>query len=132
MKSKLRKLLLIGLMVASLGATALPPKLAYAEDDVCGNNDIAEEVRKAAGCKEFSTADKLPSTVLTILNSIIAVSGVIAVIFVIIGGVSYMTSAGDPGKAKKAKDTILYALIGMVICVLAFAIVNFVILKIIK
>ena len=38
-----------------------------------------------------------------------------------------MTSAGDPGKTKKAKDTILYAVIGLIICVLAFAIVNFVI-----
>ena len=42
-----------------------------------------------------------------------------------------MTSAGDPGKVKKAKDTILYGVIGLVVCVLAFAIVNFVIANII-
>ena len=49
----------------------------------------------------------------------------------IIGGVQYMTSAGDTQKVTKAKNTILYGLIGLVICVLAFAIVNFVITNII-
>ena len=45
---------------------------------------------------------------------------------IIYGGVLYTTSAGDPGKVKKAKDTILYGIIGLVIAVLAFAIVNFI------
>ena len=43
-----------------------------------------------------------------------------------------MTSSGDAGKVKKAKDTILYGVIGLVVCVLAFAIVNFVITDILK
>ena len=38
-----------------------------------------------------------------------------------------MMSQGDPGKTKKAKDTILYGLIGLIVCLLAFAIVQFVI-----
>ncbi|MBR3122174.1 hypothetical protein IKF28_01880, partial [Candidatus Saccharibacteria bacterium] len=62
---------------------------------------------------------------------VIGVLGLVCVIVMIIGGVSYMTSSGDAGKVKKAKDTILYGLIGLVICVLAFAIVNFVISNII-
>ena len=62
----------------------------------------------------------------------LAVLGLVAVIVIIIGGINYMTSAGDAGKVKKAKDTILYGVIGLVICVLAFAIVNFVIANIIK
>ena len=45
----------------------------------------------------------------------------------IIGGISYMTSSGEAAKVKKAKDTILYGLIGLVVCVLAFALVNWVI-----
>ena len=43
-----------------------------------------------------------------------------------------MTSSGDTTKVEKAKKTILYALIGMIICVLAFAIVNFTIARIIQ
>ncbi|MBR3256094.1 hypothetical protein IKG10_00240 [Candidatus Saccharibacteria bacterium] len=74
------------------------------------------------------SSDKdLIGNITNILNVIIGVLGIIAVIVIILGGIQYMTSAGDPGKVKKAKDTILYGIIGLVICVLAFAIVNFVI-----
>ena len=69
--------------------------------------------------------------VTNILNGVIGVLGLVCVVVIIIGGVNYMTSSGDAGKVKKAKDTILYGLIGLVVCVLAFALVNFVIAKII-
>ena len=62
-----------------------------------------------------------------ILNAIIGMLGLVAVVVIIIGGVTYMTSAGDAGKVKKAKDTILYGVIGLIVVALAFAIVNFVI-----
>ena len=74
----------------------------------------------------------LSNAVIGIINGIVAVLGLVAVIVIIIGGVNYMTSSGDAGKVKKAKDTILYGVIGLVICVLAFAIVNFIIANIIK
>lgn len=92
----------------------------YAID--CSDSSISAEVKNAAGC---NTGTTLPDVIVNILNAIILVSGIVAVIFIIIGGVNYMTSAGDAGKVAKAKNTILYALIGLVICVLAFAIVNF-------
>ena len=69
----------------------------------------------------------LASSVTGIINAVVGVLGIVAVIVIIMGGVGYMTSAGDPGKVKKAKDTILYGVIGLVICALAFVIVNFVI-----
>lgn len=74
----------------------------------------------------------LMSNITGILNGIIAALGIVAVIVIIIGGIGYMTSAGDAGKVKKAKDTILYGLIGLIVVALAFAIVNFVIVNIIK
>jgi len=74
----------------------------------------------------------LVGTITGIINAVIAVLGIVCVIVMIIGGVGYMTSQGDPGKVKKAKDTILYGLIGLIVCVLAFAIVNFVIVNILK
>ncbi|MBR3236675.1 hypothetical protein IKF92_03300 [Candidatus Saccharibacteria bacterium] len=73
----------------------------------------------------------LKASITGILNGIIAVLGLVCVVVIIIGGVSYMTSSGDSTKVKKAKDTILYGLIGLIICVLAFAVVNFVIANII-
>ena len=71
--------------------------------------------------------NNLIDSVTGILNAIVAVLGIVAVIVIIIGGINYMTSSGDAGKVKKAKDTILYGVIGLIICALAFAIVNFVI-----
>lgn len=74
-----------------------------------------------------SSDNDLITNITNILNAIIGVLGIVAVVVIILGGIQYMTSAGDPGRVKKAKDTILYGIIGLVICVLAFAIVNFVI-----
>ncbi len=70
--------------------------------------------------------------VVGIINAIISVLGIVAVIVVIIGGIRYMTSAGDAGKVKTAKDTILYGLIGLAVVALSFAIVNFVIVNVIN
>ena len=81
--------------------------------------------------KEHGSGTSLENTIVTIINAITGILALICVIVIIIGGVTYMTSSGDAGKVKKAKDTILYGVIGLVICVLAFAIVNFVITNII-
>ena len=70
--------------------------------------------------------ESLMPTVNTIINVILGVLGLVAVVVIILGGVQYTTSAGDPGKVKKAKDTILYGIVGLVVALLAFAIVNFV------
>ena len=97
---------------------------------------MRENLLQLAAHKVNSVGNKsdhnLPNNVIDIINGVIGVLGLVCVIVMIIGGVSYMTSSGDAGKVKKAKDTILYGLIGLVICVLSFAVVNFVIGNIIK
>lgn len=62
-----------------------------------------------------------------ITNTILYIVGIIAVIMLIIGGIKYVISGGDAKKVTDAKNTVLYAIIGLIICFLAFAIVNFVI-----
>lgn len=62
-----------------------------------------------------------------VTNVILYIAGVIAVIMLIVGGIKYVVSGGDSKKVTDAKNTVLYAIIGLVICFLAFAIVNFVI-----
>jgi len=61
-----------------------------------------------------------------ITNTILYIVGIIAVIMIIWGGIRYITSGGDSKKVTDAKNTILYAIIGLVIAVLSYAIVNFV------
>ncbi len=90
-------------------------KLGAVNVNTVGNNDDTGLVDSITG----------------ILNAVIGVLGLVCVVVMIIGGVNYMTSSGDAGKVKKAKDTILYGLIGLIVCVLAFALVNFVIVSII-
>ena len=102
---------------------------AFAANDVCSSS-ASSEVKKAAGCS--GSSDALPNIIINILNAIIGIAGIISVIWIIIGGINYMTSSGDSTKTKKARDTILYACIGLIICVLSFAIVNFVIINILK
>lgn len=62
----------------------------------------------------------------TIINVVLGMVGIIAVVVIIIGGISFITSQGDPGKVTKARNTILYGAVGVVVALLAFAIVNFV------
>ena len=127
MKS-LKSIKITALVLASLiGVTALSPAPVFA-DDVCSSSASAE-VKKAAGC---SGSGNLFGTIQGILNVVIGVAGIVAVIFTVVGGFQYMTSSGDPSKTKKAKDTILYACIGLIVCALAFAIVNFVLASILK
>ena len=92
-------------------------------------NDIIRTVADIAKPGEVpggGTGD-IQGSVINILNVIIGLLSVVCVIVIIIGGVQYMTSTGDAGKVKKAKDTIMYAIIGLVVCGLAAVIVNFVV-----
>ena len=62
-----------------------------------------------------------------IANVLIFLVGAVAVLVLIAGGFTYVVSAGDPGRIKRAKDTILYGVVGVVVAILAYAIINFVV-----
>ena len=68
----------------------------------------------------------LTGSISKILNAVFFIIGIIAVVMIILGGVNYTTSQGDPSKIQKAKNTITYGIIGLVVSLLAFAIINFV------
>jgi uncharacterized membrane protein (DUF373 family) len=63
---------------------------------------------------------------LAILDILLYVAGMVAVVFVIYGGVKYILSQGNPENTKKAWGTILNSLIGLVIAILSTTIVNFI------
>lgn len=62
----------------------------------------------------------------TITNVLLFLIGAVAVIMLIIGGIRYTISGGDSTAVTSAKNTILYAVIGIIVALLAYAIVNFV------
>jgi hypothetical protein len=61
-----------------------------------------------------------------ILNLVWGIGATLSVLFIVIGGIKYVLSNGDPGQVSSAKNTILYAIIGLVVTMSGFAIVNFV------
>ena len=96
----------------------------------CSKLDDLE--KQAAGCDLQSADPQIGSTVQNVINVVIAVLGIVAVAFVIVGAVQYLTSQGDPNKTKKGRDTILYAILGVILAGLAFTIVNFVLGNVFK
>lgn len=83
---------------------------------------------------KLAKADGMPSELIgsdgvftKITNTILYAVGIISVVMLIYGGLRYIVSGGDSKKVTDAKNTIMYAIIGLIISILAFAIVNFVI-----
>lgn len=125
MKNKLVKIITAIVAVVFAGSLVAAPAFADGEDPFC-NDNMGNAARSAMGCDDKDETDAT-DVIINIVNAVLGILGLVAVVFIIIGGVNYMTSNGDAAKLKKAKDTILYAVIGLVICALAFAIVNTVI-----
>lgn len=94
--------------------------MAYT-DPACESLDATQ--KSAAGCGETGNAF---TSFQNIIYVMIGVAGVVAVVMIVIGGINYVTSAGDGAKAKKAKDTILYGVIGLILSLMAFMIITFV------
>lgn len=73
-----------------------------------------------------SGGQSLQQFITNIINILLFIVGVAAVIVIIIGGLRYILSSGDQASITSAKNTILYAVIGLIVALLAYAIVNFV------
>lgn len=103
----------------------LPASSAFAAnnltEDAC---KIADADQKAAlGCDQNNTA---PSVATNIINAVLSVLALVSVVTIIMAGQRYMVARGDPGKVTQARNMILYGVVGLVIALLAFAIVNFI------
>jgi hypothetical protein len=77
----------------------------------------------------FAQEDNVNNVVALVINIFSVVVGIIAVIMIIYGGFRYITSGGDTTKITSARNTILYAIIGLIIVALAQFIVKFVLEK---
>ena len=120
---------IVALMMMGFGTMAMVPErasAARAEDPLCSTISDAD-LRQAAGCGDTST--EIDSPIRTVINILLYVVGILAVVMIIVSGLKMTMSAGDAGAVQKAKNTLVYAIIGLVIAVLAYAIVNFVLKK---
>lgn len=107
---------------AGMLLVSLPVKAA-----VQTNCDLTD-ITKAANCAKGTGATGNLGTVISIVSNVaFGLVGSLAVLFLIMGGISYITSQGDPKKTATAKDTILYAVIGIVVVLVSYALASFVI-----
>ncbi len=91
---------------------------------MAANSDAQEGINAAKGNLQTTS---LTDSVANVTNIMITVIGIISVIMLIIGGFRYVLSGGDSKNTTAAKDTILYAIIGVVVALLSYSIMQFVI-----
>ena len=125
MKKLVLSICAVLMTVFSLGSLAtMSPAYAATPADkyITGTNSV----NPSTSTPEFKTVVK------NIINAILGIVGIVAVVMMIVGGINFIISQGEAAKVAKARNTILYGIVGLIIAVLAFAIVNFVLTEFIK
>jgi cytochrome bd-type quinol oxidase subunit 2 len=102
--------------------------------DIGGNLACGSTLSTTTGadCSQATTdgSARIQNIVTTIVNIFSIVVGIVAVIMIVVGGFKYITSGGESGNITSAKNTIVYAVIGLVIVALAQFVVQFVLNKV--
>lgn len=120
----MRRILLV-ISLLSLLTLPLLPAPAYAQfEDVCDGTTTDASICNTTGRDPIAGEDGILKNVLLIFSYVV---GVAAVIMVIIGGLKFITANGDPNSITSARNTVLYALLGVIIFLASQAIVRFVI-----
>lgn len=121
------KLLTISLITPLLLLPAALPLAAQSpKDKVCEQVSQIDPDCQTGGDRIFGP-DGLIEDIINVLTFVI---GVVAVIIIIVAGLMYVLSGGDPNNTKRAKDAIIYSVVGLIVAVMARLIVNFVISRI--
>lgn len=68
----------------------------------------------------------------SVVSGILGIAGAIAVVFIVLAGIKYSTSQGEPAQLQKAKEQIIYAIVGLVFVMFAFVIVRFAVGQVFK
>ncbi len=129
---------LLGLFLAPTVALAGTAYAADANADCTSTSVNIQGCANTGACLNTTTSTcdengdaktQVNKIIATTINIFSLVVGVVSVIMIIIGGLKYITSSGDSANVTGAKNTILYAIIGLVVVVLAQVIVRFVLDK---
>lgn len=126
--SKLR----IGVMVAAIaalafGAVSTIPAYAAGSDCNAANGlqgSVNEDCSRGKGqaAKLFGSG----SVVTTIINTMLFIVGILSVVMIIFAGIRYTTAHGDKQQVTSAKDTLIYAVVGLIVSIIAYAVVSWI------
>lgn len=131
------KQLMTTLSIATLFALPVMP-VALVHADIAGGLNCGADLNATnigtdtTGCADPGASDPgatVDNIIKLVINIFSLIVGVVSVIMIIIGGLKYITSGGDSGNITGAKNTILYAIIGLVVVALAQVVVKFVLQK---
>jgi hypothetical protein len=118
----MRKTIFLPTLVLAAGMLLAPPVGAQQGDSQNSGGEIFD-----AGNLGIPTVNADQGLVNNILNTVFLVTGALATIIIIFGGLRYVLAFGSSEKIQQAKQTIIYAVVGLVVSVFAYTIVNFVI-----
>ena len=126
MIQKFKRYILVTLTGLTMLAPGLVPAMASASitSDICNGSNVGSPA--GTTCTTNSSTDSLKTLAAKIISVFSILVGVVAVIMVIFGGFKYITSGGDSNSVSGAKNTLIYAIIGLIIVALAQFIVHFV------
>lgn len=114
--------LTLALVTGLAGGALLTPDFVSASNV----DEVKSGVNAIGGNNAGNRAPALPRLIENVINILLFVIGAVAVIVIIIGGIRYTTSNGDQAQVTSAKNTILYAVVGLVVAIMAYALVNFI------
>lgn len=133
MINKIKNILLTLTVASALVVPAIIPAMVHATSHDAINKGLCDGVIAATGgsaCTETTEgAGSVNSIIRAVINFFSLIIGAVAVIMIIYGGFKYITSGGNDGNVSGAKNTILYAIIGLIIVALAQVIVRFVLTR---
>jgi cytochrome bd-type quinol oxidase subunit 2 len=138
MVSKIKKYtaILLASIAMAVPVAVLAPVAVYAQDDspeitgpLCSGVEFEFNTDGGDCGSVDGSGDKLTTIIKTVINILSVIVGVVAVVMIIFGGLKYITSGGDSSNVSSAKNTIIYAIVGLVIVALAQFIVRFVLDK---
>ena len=116
------KILTAGMLMVSLLGVFTPVVSAANGINIC-----SEENKNSAYCQNKDAGEtQVNGIIKTIVGVLLMAVGAISIIMIVIGGILFALSSGDTQKAAKARSTILYAVVGLIVSIFASAIVNFV------
>lgn len=116
-------------LLTLLAVPALVVSVSAAPVFATNNLTLGEGVNSAKSDEQPTNLFGAGGVFQTVTNVLLFIIGAVSVIMLIIGGVRYTISQGDSSAVTSAKNTILYAIIGLVVAILAYAVVNFVIVQ---
>ena len=116
------KILTAGILMIGLLGVFTPAVSAANGINIC-----SEENQNSVYCQNKDKGEgQVNGIIKTIVEVLLMAVGAISIIMIVIGGILFALSSGDAQKAAKARSTILYAVVGLIVSIFASAIVNFV------